>query len=129
MGVLNRTAKFDVEFNCKPQRFLKSGDMLRKVASGTTIINPTMYDALPLIRVYGSGTLTIGREKIVIASNSNDYVDIDSDIMDCYCGTTNCNSYVTMSAYDYPKFAAADKTEISFDGIAKVMIKPRFWTI
>jgi phage-related protein len=59
--------------------------MLRKVASGTTIINPTMYDALPLIRVYGSGTLTIGREKIVIASNSNDYVDIDSDIMDCYC--------------------------------------------
>lgn len=130
MGILNKSAKFDVEFNCKPQRFLKSGDMLREIANNSKIVNPTMYDALPLIRIYGYGTLTVGNETISIASHSNDYIDIDCDIMDCYCGTTNCNSYVSMSEYNYPAFSAEQSTEVSFaDTITKVMIKPRFWTI
>lgn len=130
MGTLNRTAQFDVEFDCKPQRFLKSGDRMREITSGTTIRNPTFYTALPLIRVYGNGTLTVGSETIAIASNSNAYIDIDSDSMDCFCGDVNCNAYVTMSAYDYPALPAAEKTAISFtDGITKVLVKPRFWTI
>lgn len=130
MSVMNRVANFDVSFSCKPQRFLKSGDITREITNGTIIYNPTMYDALPLIRVYGSGTLTIGDEIIVIASHSNEYIDIDCDIMDCFCGTANCNPYVTMNKYDYPSIPAEQKTEISFtDGITNVLIVPRFWTI
>lgn len=130
MGVLNRSAKFDIEFNCKPQRFLKSGEITSAVASGTEIRNPTLYNALPIIRVYGSGTLTVGDETIEITPSGNEYIDIDSDIMDCFCGTANCNSYVTMSDYNYPSFPAQEKTKISFtDGITKVLVKPRFWTI
>lgn len=130
MGVLNRTAKFDVEFNCKPQRFLKSGEIVSAVTSGTEIRNPTFYDALPIIRVYGNGTLTVGTETISIASNGNEYIDIDSDAMDCFCGTVNCNPYVTMTEYEYPSLKAREKTKVSFtDGITKVLVKPRFWTI
>jgi len=43
-----QTATFKVEFNCKPQRYLKSGETAVTVSSGETITNPTLFDAQPL---------------------------------------------------------------------------------
>lgn len=61
-----KTATFDVEFNCQPQRFLKSGETAVSVASGDTITNPTLFDAHPLISadIDDAATLTIGDKTI-----------------------------------------------------------------
>lgn len=61
-----KTATFDVEFNCQPQRFLKSGETAVSVASGGTITNPTLFDAHPLISadIDDAATLTIGDKTI-----------------------------------------------------------------
>ena len=67
----------------------------------THIYNPTLFASNPIIRVNGSGTLTIGSDVIAIRSGYN-YVDINSEIQDCYCGMQNANSVVTFQSGKYP---------------------------
>lgn len=62
------TATFDVVFDCKPQRYLKSGENEVSVASGGTISNPTLYDASPLLQVWGYGGININGEDINLAN-------------------------------------------------------------
>lgn len=57
---LASTGKFDIVFDCKPQRFLTSGESAISVTSGDTITNPTRFDAKPLLQVWGYGKINIG---------------------------------------------------------------------
>ena len=52
-----RHGEFDLVFNCKPQRYLTSGETEIEVTSGQTITNPTAYEASPLIKAYGYGNI------------------------------------------------------------------------
>lgn len=58
----SRAGQFDITFDCKPQRFLKSGESAVSKANNSTITNPTLFDAHPLIsfNASGDGTITIG---------------------------------------------------------------------
>lgn len=49
--------KFNLEFNCKPQRWLTSGEVAVSVSSGDTLTNPTQYESSPLLAVKGYGTI------------------------------------------------------------------------
>ena len=64
----NTAAKFDIVFDCKPQRFLTSGETKRSVSSGSSITNPTLFPASPLIECKGQGTIYIGGVPIVVSS-------------------------------------------------------------
>ena len=64
-----RTATFDVEFNCKPQRYLASGETAVSVASGGTISNPTSFDASPLIECGGTGVIDIDGQTITLTND------------------------------------------------------------
>lgn len=57
---------FDLVFDCKPQRFLKIGEIPVPIESGDTITNPTLFDAKPLVKfnASSSGSITIG-DKVV----------------------------------------------------------------
>ena len=55
-----KAGQFTITFDCQPQRFLKSGETAVSVASGGTITNPTLFDASPILEVYGYGNITIG---------------------------------------------------------------------
>lgn len=118
---------FEVVFDCKPQRFLKSGETAQTFTSSGTLVNPTPYTALPLIRVYGTGTLRVGSTTVVINS-ANTYTDLDCDIQDAFKGSTNCNGNITLSSGDFPTLPAGS-TGISFSGISKVEVTPRWWTL
>lgn len=62
----NMASEFPIEFNCKPQRFLKIGELPVSVASGDVITNPTLFDAQPLIKFNssGDGTIRIGNHPL-----------------------------------------------------------------
>lgn len=62
----NIAGQFDLVFNCKPQRFLKSGETAVSVASGGTITNPTAFESKPLIEVFGYGLITVNGYPITI---------------------------------------------------------------
>lgn len=128
VGTLNRSGEFDLDFECMPQRFLRLGEETISFEEDATIVNPTMYEAAPLIRVYGSGILGIGNNTITI-SDVEDYVDIDCDIQDAYYGSFNYNSHITLNSGAFPKFEPGTNGISIGSGITRVDIKPRWWTL
>lgn len=119
--------EFDLEFDCYPQRFLKSGENAIEITSATTIINEQMTTALPLIRAYGTGTFTINGVTVQITSASS-YTDIDCDLQECFKDTlaTNCNGNVVLTTF--PELTPGENT-ISMSGITKLEITPRWWRL
>lgn len=129
-----RSASFDLEFDCKPQRYLKIGEQSISFTATGKIYNPTLFPSEPLIRVYGTGTVTVGSVTITISSHSGiSYIDIDSEIKDCFYGSTNCNKYVAISSsdtdLDFPVLESEDTTISLGSGITKVEITPRWWKV
>lgn len=127
-GYMNRSGQFTLSFDCKPQRFLKSGEDPIEFTSSGIIYNRTEHEAKPLLRVYGSGagTVGIGSETITITAIST-YVDIDCEIMDAYKGAVNCNGDV---AFTDDIVLKPGNNNVAFTGaITKVVITPRWWII
>ena len=130
-------AKFDLVFNVKPQRFLKSGEESSSLISGERITNPTRFTARPLIRFSGNGTMTFRMTgynpiTITITNNTNSSVIIDCDTMDCYNGTTNRNNDVTISGTDFPMLRPGTTLiEYTFESSFQTLpaITPRWWTV
>ena len=119
---------FEIEFDCMPQRFLKSGEEMREFTSAGTIRNHTLYDALPLIRVYGTGALGIGSTTITILS-ADGYTDLDCDIQDAYKGQLNCNQNIRLDSGSFPVLKPGDNGISLGTGITKIELTPRWWTI
>lgn len=59
-----RAGEFEIIFDCKPQRWLTSGETEVTVSSGGTINNPTLFEASPIIKVEGYGTISTGGQSI-----------------------------------------------------------------
>lgn len=85
-----QTATFKVEFNCKPQRFLNSGETAVSVASGGAITNPTLFDAKPLLQVWGYGDISINGETVSIDNTVIGEVTLVSSVSG---GTTSFPTY------------------------------------
>ena len=126
-------ANFDLTFNCKPQRYLDSGDTVI-VLNGTgsdadfSISNPTEFASSPLIRVYGYGDVTVCGITATIV-NVYPYIDIDCDIMDCFYGTTNANAQVTFTGNNFPTIPPGAGA-ISIPGtVTKIELTPRWWRV
>lgn len=124
-----RAAQFDITFNCKPQRWLKSGEATTTITTtGTTISNPTLFASQPMITVTGYGDMYIGSQKITIQQMYTSVV-IDSEVGDCYSGLNNANPYITFQTDEFPVLEPGSNS-ITFDNtITKVEIIPRWWKV
>lgn len=125
-NIYNQAGTATIVFNCKPQRFLKSGAVSTILTNGSSIDNPTGFDAHPRIRVTGtSGTLTVNDNTITLSSIDS-YTMLDCELQDAYKGTVNKNSTVSGT---FPVLKPGSNT-ISWTGdISNVLVIPRWWTI
>lgn len=124
----NIAGEFDITFDCKPQRYLKSGESPIEIGSGgKTLANPTDFEAYPLIRVYGSGTLTVGDINVSVDTDGT-FTDINSEIQEAYEDEWIRNDCITLVDGDFPVLGAGE-TEISYTGFSRVEIRPGWWTI
>ena len=119
--------QFDLTFNCKPQRYLISGETPVTLNASGTVTNPTLFDAQPLIRVYGTGGITVNGVTITI-SEADGYTDIDCEIMEAYKGSTLKNYAISLNSVNFPVLSPGNNT-ITFDGVTSATITPRWWTI
>ncbi len=127
MRFLNYSGEADLAFDCKPQRFLKSGEHPVSCAKGSALVN-AWFPSLPLIKVSGTGAgnLYIGSYTVEILSLDG-YVMLDSDTQNAYKDTLNKNN--TISAPEFPVLLPGINN-ISWDGgIQAVEITPRWWTV
>ena len=127
-GVL-QAGEFVMQFNCKPQRFLKKGEQIITVNANTSIYSEYLEEAKPLIRAYGTGTFSIGGVAVQITS-ANGYTDIDCELMEAYKDTmaTNCNANIVLTNGKFPVLGHGANA-VTISGLTKLEIKPRWWIL
>lgn len=67
---LLKAGEFEIVFECKPQRFLKSGETPVTIGASTTVANPTRFESSPEVRVKGYGTVAFNGYQIDIANQT-----------------------------------------------------------
>ena len=61
-------AIFKIKFNCKPQRWLTSGESEITVTRGDELTNPTLFESSPLLNVAGTGTINFNGYEIELSA-------------------------------------------------------------
>ncbi len=97
---LNKIGCFTVIFNCKPYKYSFAGQEV--LASGTkrlSVTNPTAFESRPYIKIYGSGAVTLNvssgnSTNSWMISEVDEYIEIDSELMNCFKGTVLKNDIV-----------------------------------
>ena len=127
-----KAGEFDIEFECKPQRFLIEGEEEISLTAAGQIFNPTLFASKPLIVVSGTGTLGIGSYSVAVVGATGLDTYIDCDLMDAYTISggvkTSRNGYVTTGTY-FPELKPGANNIALGSGITKVVIIPRWWTL
>lgn len=131
-NIMTRVGQARITFDCKPQRFLKSGEESEIFLTADTITNPTAFASRPLMLVTGgglSGTVTVNGTTFTISDTSVP-VYIDCETMNCYDGNgNNKNAIVSSSTSEFATLAPGNNA-ISFGGaVSSVEITPRWWEI
>ena len=104
-----------------------AGEITLRYAEPFTIENPTLFDAKPLLRVYGTGTVGIGDYSFTISA-ADGYTDIDCDMMDCFKGAVNKNAYVSFTNYKFPVLVPGENV-VTMDGVTEIEITPRWYSV
>lgn len=126
--------EFDITFNCKPQRFLASGQETITLTSSGTVHNPTPFPCKPLLNVTGYGTIlfSVGRALELNIANTYPEITIDCETCNCtYLDLDNANDavFATYQSGEFPYLKAGD-TYISIPStVTKLEIIPRWYLI
>lgn len=132
-SMFHEFGRASLNFSCKPERWLLTGETVTNFTSNfKTFSNPTAFASKPLIRVHGSGniTLTIGSSTMVITglTTSRD-IYIDCELQDFYNGAVNMGNMVTLSG-DFPVFQPGDNIIQRTGGSSvTVYVTPRWWEL
>lgn len=135
-AALSSAGEFEITFNCKPQRFLKSGDEEETFTAAGTIENPTDFTSKPLLLITGYGQLTIGQQTFTIAEGAQGasqqiYIDCESQEAWEYVGTykQSRNDYIQNAGQTFPELAAGVNDVLPGANISRIKIIPRWWRI
>lgn len=88
-----KAGEFDITFNCKPQRFLTSGEIRSLLPIRATLENPTLFDAKPLLELTGYGNLVINDDVITVNPDPIGYISLP--ITATRTGTTKTYTFPT----------------------------------
>lgn len=117
---------FLLQFDVEPFKYSvnKSNDFVTLTKSGT-LHNKGTYYAEPILKVYGSGTVSIQINGVSYScKNVTDYVTIDSTLQMVYKNNTNKNTdYI---ANDFPKFKKGENNITFLSNVTKIEIEPNW---
>lgn len=126
-----RAAKLTMEFDSRPERFLKYGDEPIAVASGSSLWNPTPFTALPVLKMTlsaANASVAIGECKITISGASGDVITLDAETMNATLANGN-NANAKISMTDHALRLPDGGTTVTYSGLSNLQITPRWWTI
>ena len=124
----NRAGQFTLKFNCKPQKYLTSGEEESTVTNGMSLINPTLFDSEPLIKLDGYGTVGFNGYAITVnqgeeLSGYNPIWNAQSDTKNIYNTPNDTNLDKTLTAtFDKSVFNTGDT--FSFDAYFRYYGRP-----
>lgn len=126
---MRKLAPFEILFNCKPQRFVRSGEIPVNFSVNGSLINEYGFDALPLIVVYGNapGKLNIGEYSVEI-KEIDSILYLDSETQNAY-NKKDGNKNQTIQTEQFPILVQGENTISFTGGIERVIITPRWWEL
>lgn len=131
---LGSTGTFDLTFDCKPQRFLVSGEKKIVFTNVGALKNPTHYDAKPLIKVNGIGIITINDTSVQVEESG---ITIDCDMQEAYKDGVYKNDKIVLENGIFPVLKSGiNSIEATWDDTTEqstttnnIEITPRWWTL
>lgn len=152
----HQAGEFGITFECKPQRFLNSGEVPVDVykheyltdhnldpitdhngnpidinAMSGEVTNPTPYECKPLIIAPSSGAVHMGNISIEIGGDSSKDIYIDCDSMEIYTmqgeAMVSAADLVTFTPNQFPVMPPGENTFAST--IPDIQIIPRWWIL
>ena len=133
-SIAGKIAKGTLTFDCKPFKYLDSGNSLIQLTSGAVINNPGSFFSQPVFRIVGSGQATItivnsgGTFRYTINNIAPETVlYIDSEQMIAYHGSVLDNGKLSFSSF--PTLVPGNNTISWTSGITSVYATPRWRSI
>ena len=125
---LRTLSPFEIGFDCKPQRFVKSGENAIVFQQNGSLFNQYGQIALPFITLYGqgSGRLPIG-DCVVEVKTLDGILYLDSDTQNAY--NNNGNRNLNINAPVFPVLGDGEIPVAFSGGIERVEIMPRWWEL
>lgn len=133
-GVLHQAGEFTLTFDCKPQRFLTSGETAQTFNADGSISNPTAFESRPLLVVTGYGDLGIGTKTLTIEGDDpTQVIYIDCETMEAWTDIGGvilpANDYVQNAGDTFPTLKSGANAIDLDSTMSKVVITPRWWRI
>lgn len=115
--------EFKVTFICNPFKYLED-ELITITKNNSTIYNYGTYKSEPMIKVYGSGVIMLYiNNKVIKLTNVEKYIELDSELMECYKDSQNCNNKMYG---DFPKLKTGENKISWLGNVDKIEITPRW---
>ena len=112
-------------FNCKPFKYSFEGQQPVVFTAAGTLYNSEFFPSLPYIKITGSGTVTLTiNNNAFVFKGIEEYIEIDSEIMNAYKGTQPQNN--KMSGVAFPTLLPGSNVISWVGNIKKLEIVPRW---
>ena len=125
---LNKVGSFTVTFNCKPYKYSLAGqETVSADASTLTITNPTAFESKPYIKLYDSGTVALmiqPKDRGMMISDLDEYIEIDSELMNCFKETVLKND--TVKGAEFPILKPGASTINCSGDVTRLEVIPRW---
>ncbi|MFP7202218.1 hypothetical protein SFC08_14705 [Lysinibacillus halotolerans] len=127
--ILPKFGKISLNFKCHPVKYLAEGMTPQNINNGSSLINPELRSAKPLIKIVGSGDITLKNNGVdwLILRAVDGYISVDSNAQLVY--KDSYNQFDKMMATLSPLFPQLKPGEnlITFTGnVTSVEITPRW---
>ncbi|EKO1913625.1 phage tail family protein [Clostridium botulinum] len=115
--------KFPVIFVCDPFGYM-DGEFLIIDKNNFTIYNEGTYESQPYLKICGSGDISLNiNDEVIKLKNVNNYIELDSEIQECYRGNLNCNNDMQG---EFPTLKIGEN-KISWTGnVSKIEVTPNW---
>ena len=138
-------AEFTINFDCKPERWLKSGEEVLEFTGASSVLeNPTYFEAKPLITLYGEPNAscafnikTYGPQgidtEIRFTMPTTGYITIDTEIDEVYAEGVSYNNIIYFDPEDNPCLyfptIKPGTNDVRLWNLTKAEIIPRWWIL
>lgn len=118
----------EIKFTCHAYKFAKSGDRAIAMEKARSLYNTEGFTAYPLIRIYGSGDVTLYiNNRAHSFTGIEEYIEVDSRLLNAYKGDALQNNKMLSTVF--PKLEPGENVIHWAGKVSCVEITPRWCSL
>lgn len=110
-----------------------SAEIEMDITAIAALVNPTPFEAFPLVQITGTGTVKIGATTLTISANANPPIFLDCELMEAYQivddVVTSANNLITMDNHKFPSLPPGANSIEASSGITGLVVTPKWWRV